>query len=258
LIGFAGAVTTNKPQFEVLTPLFDLATNSHDTLALKPIARALGATRAALGSLKEYYTGLRQQKPASSVDPKFPSRTYYTNRDGTKVEFEYQSRLDNEKLLFLVLNRPEEQILLVKFTQKYSEEAHAHCASHGVAPELYAVEQLGGGWMMVVMEYLDEDMYTHMYELRASRRASLRTAVTDAVSTLHQGNFVHGDIRHVNMLVSRNNGVKLIDFDWAGPEGTTRYPANVNHEGICRPEDARDGQLITREHDMKMVGFIFD
>jgi hypothetical protein len=51
--------------------------------------------------------------------------------------------------------------------------------------------------------------------------------------------------------------LKLIDFDWAGPEGTTRYPANVNYEQIDRPLEARDGEFITREHDNAMVEYLF-
>jgi hypothetical protein len=59
------------------------------------------------------------------------------------------------------------------------------------------------------------------------------------VSLLHQGNFVYGDIRGVNIMVKRewNEGdvtgnVKLIDFDWAGREGSARYPPNVNYEQV--------------------------
>lgn len=260
LIGFAGAVTTDKPYFEALTPLFDLATNQHDDLALKPVARALGAARAALDSLKKYYTELnRPQLFRPSTNLRFPSRNYYTDHNDARVEFDYQKRLDEDRLMFRALTGEGEKKLIIKFTQKYSKEAHAHCASHGIAPELYAVEKLGGGWMMVVMEEMDEDTYTHIHEFDATERAMIE----EAVSILHQGNFVHGDIRDVNMMVRRNwdpacgsRNIKLLDFDWAGMEGTVRYPANVNHEDIRRPQDARDGLLITKEHDNTMVKFL--
>jgi thiamine kinase-like enzyme len=92
---------------------------------------------------------------------------------------------------------------------------------------------------------------------------NLRDAVISAVTTLHQGNFVHGDIRDVNLMVRNEwkldggaKNIKLIDFDWAGPVGITRYPANVNYEEIKRPEGAWDGQLITKEHDIYGYGWL--
>ncbi|KAG8861390.1 hypothetical protein FRC20_011474 [Serendipita sp. 405] len=129
LISFTGVVTADEPQFKALTPPFDLATNQHDALALKPVARALGAVRAALKSLEEYYAKLQL-----SLNPALPSRGDYKSRDGSRVEFNYEKRLDNDKLLFCVLNKQNKQDLVVKYTQKYSEETHTHCASHRIAP----------------------------------------------------------------------------------------------------------------------------
>ncbi|KAG8751249.1 hypothetical protein FRC14_008046 [Serendipita sp. 396] len=150
LISFTGVVTADEPQFKALTPPFDLATNQHDALALKPVARALGAVRAALKSLEEYYAKLQL-----SLNPALPSRGDYKSRDGSRVEFNYEKRLDNDKLLFCVLNKQNKQDLVVKYTQKYSEETHTHCASHRIARELYVVEMLGSGWIMAVTEYLE-------------------------------------------------------------------------------------------------------
>jgi hypothetical protein len=69
---------------------------------------------------------------------------------------------------------------------------------------------------------------------------------------------VHGDVRDANILV-RTDGtldVKLLDFDWAGPVGTIKYPMNVNGEDIKRPAAASDGELILAEHDIQMVDFM--
>ena len=44
--------------------------------------------------------------------------------------------------------------IVVKFTQTYLGDVHRRLANRGFAPELYAVEDLAGGWKMVVMEYL--------------------------------------------------------------------------------------------------------
>jgi len=76
---------------------------------------------------------------------------------------------------------------------------------------------------------------------------------------------VHGDICDVNLMVRNEwnlhddgmTNIKLVDFDWAGPAGTTRYPANVNYEQINRPPGAWDAQPITKEPDIAMVGHLF-
>jgi len=184
----------------------------------------------------------------------------YTATDG-QVEFKYLKRLDPNKLLFLCSKSNDETKLCVKFTQKYSKDAHQYCADNGVAPELFAVEELPGGWLMVVMEYLDSSI--ELSELKGNVRASCKASATAAVAHLHAGGFVHGDIRDTNTMVQKwDNGddvrnVKLVDFDWAGKEGETRYPANVNYREIPRPLDAKDGMHIKKSHDDSMLSIMF-
>lgn len=262
MIGFAGAVASPKPQFEPLTHLFDLQSNEHDHEALLPLIRALGALRNAINSLEEEYIKLSEPS-ARLANPFYPFRSYFTSRDNSKVEFEYQERLHRHKLLFRVSTSEQNRNLLLKFTQKYSKGAHEHCASHKIAPELYAIEEMAGGWMMVVMEYLNEETYTLLCNSRIPEQI-LRTGVRNAVFFLHRGNFVHGDIRGVNIMVKREwnecdvtGNVKLIDFDWAGQEGSARYPPNVNYEQVERPREARDGLFITKDHDDFMTNHLF-
>jgi serine/threonine protein kinase len=154
--------------------------------------------------------------------------------------------------------------LCVKFTQKYSKDAHQYCAEKGVAPKLFAVEDLSGGWLMVVMEYLERDSYMVLVGLSKDARSSFAAGVTEAVEILHQGGFMHGDIRDANTMVARDwdqekgvQNVKLVDFDWAGREGETKYPPNVNYWAIARPMGAKDGLPVERDHDLEMIKFIF-
>lgn len=49
--------------------------------------------------------------------------------------------------------------------------------------------------------------------------------------------------------------VHLIDFDWAGRVGEARYPMRVNHITVKRPEWG--GELITQQHDIEMVSYLF-
>ena len=43
--------------------------------------------------------------------------------------------------------------------------------------------------------------------------------------------------------------MQFIDWDWAGRQGTARYPLSLNAAGIAWPPGAAAGELITREHD---------
>lgn len=265
-IGFAGAVFADRPMLEPLTPMFTFQTNCHDVNVSRPLARALGAMKNAFQSLEKYYSELSEALPDDCeffTDTECPYRTYYTAVEG-KVEFQYSRRLDPQKLLFLCSKKKDSTDLCVKFTQRYSKAAHQYCADKGVAPELYAVEKLPGGWFMVVMEYLKIDSYQMLAALHKDERGSFKTGVSKAVEVLHEGGFVHGDIRDANTMVAQDwddeNGaqnVKLVDFDWGGRDGNTTYPPYVNYTEISRPMGAKDGELVTKDHDLEMLSHMF-
>jgi tRNA A-37 threonylcarbamoyl transferase component Bud32 len=105
---------------------------------------------------------------------------------------------------------------------------------------------------MVVMEYLDKEYFEDIPEW--PQDPGLLQKVKWAVRQLHDGGFVHGDMRTVNMKVQKQpkdemEGVFLPDFDWAGPDGD---PRNVNKQ-VWRSPSVEDGALITKEHDEVMV-----
>ena len=70
-----------------------------------------------------------------------------------------------------------------------------------------------------------------------------------AVRALHVAGFVHGDLRGCNVLVAAS-GVYVVDYEWAGPEGTATYPYFMNHADIQWPDGAGDGRLVTESHDL--------
>ena len=49
----------------------------------------------------------------------------------------------------------------------------------------------------------------------------------------------------------------LVDFDWAGKEGEVHYPINVNRIDIKRPDGARGGLPIQKDHDLEMLDTMF-
>ncbi|PVF93946.1 hypothetical protein CPB86DRAFT_714369, partial [Serendipita vermifera] len=150
-----------------------------------------------------------------------------------------------------------------KFTERYSPDAHLFCANANMAPTLYGFEQLLGGWYMVVMEYLDPQIY-RVLESSSDNNPVMIGEINRIVRALHEGGYVHGDIRDVNMMTRRQwestagaKNVVLLDFDWAGWDGTVTYPINVNRTSIKRHLDAEDGRPIKKDHDAFMVDRIF-
>jgi serine/threonine protein kinase len=81
----------------------------------------------------------------------------------------------------------------------------------------------------VVMELIDGLGLNFLIETKNSQlqgnRISFLTQLTEAVEYIHTQKFLHRDIRPRNVLVSKDNIVKLIDFELAIP----------NDPAFCRP-----------------------
>jgi RIO-like serine/threonine protein kinase len=59
-------------------------------------------------------------------------------------------------------------------------------------------------------------------------RLPLEKPITSFIHNLHEGGYVHGDIRDINLFVGLDGKFMLLDFDWAGPITMTFYPIHVN------------------------------
>ena len=268
LIGFSGTVLTDRFQLEPLTACFPVHTNVHEPAIATELARAFGAFRIAVDKLRVHYKNLisrslqELQAPERVLRITFPYPESYGTEDG-EIKFTYDCRLNDGKLIFLATTTGGTKVL-IKFTRRYSKQAHQHCAEAGVAPNLLGFESLPTGWYMVVMEYLDPQTYRTLRPEDGSN-SRLIEEIKRAVTVLHGGGFVHGDVRDINFMTRHQwsaeekvRNVFLVDFDWAGVSGIAKYPRLVNRETVQRPEGAEDGELITQEHDWAMVGYILD
>jgi hypothetical protein len=259
---------TDRFQLEVLTQGFSTEMNFYENDVAIQMSRAFGAFRIAVAQLRDYYRDFvfasrrLHSSPEMAIRLKFPYPDDYIGPDGNEVKFTYNSRVDDGKLMFIATTT-EGLKIFIKFTRRYSLEAHQLCAKPTAAPTLYGFQRLYGGWFMAIMEYLDPETYEHL-KPRTDNTDRLVAEVKLAVEVLHEGGYVHGDIRRGNTMTRRHwsyekgaKNVLLIDFDWAGLEGQARYPANINYETIRRPQDARYNNLITKEHDNIMVEYLF-
>ena len=63
--------------------------------------------------------------------------------------------------------------------------------------------------------------------IKAPVNQNVKSRLIEAMEALHSNRFVHGDLRLQNVLVV-GDSVRIVDFDWAGLEGTARYPKELN------------------------------
>lgn len=255
-ISFSGAVWRARPHFQVLTPTMPLFCHQTDTDIRESLARNFGALKKAILLLERCYEALKNPTLFEKLDPQFPDpRTFRSLETENTVHFKYLHHLDEKKLLFIGETDNRERIC-VKFVRRYSRAVHEKCAEMGIAPKLKGFEDIGAGWTMIIMDALDEEYQPFdKRTLPVGANEQLR----ELLVKLHQANFVHGDIRDVNIMVRKDGkpGFMLVDFDWSGIIGEARYPINVNKVDLWRPHDVSDGLLIKSDHDMAMLDRIF-
>jgi serine/threonine protein kinase len=241
---------------ELLVPPLALFSHSTNTKMQDTVAKYISAFLKLISSLQQYYDALDKSHPSDTAFH-FPYPCEYTPLESKKGSerrpFRYLRKLQPNKLVFLA--KQEDDIICVKFVRRYSKEAHLHCASLDAAPALKGFESLPGGWSMVVMEYLDEKSYKPMSISYRTHIPALHAVIVQ----FHQAGFVHGDLRSSNILIRHKDGrnpIAILDFDWSGKDGKSRYPLGINVTTIRRPNGVRGGGLISADHDLEMVQFM--
>lgn len=231
------------------------------------VARIFHATANALCRLEDYYKNtplsneinVNAYLPSPVVmdgSPQPPSLRYTDRLMKTKCSKPlYRAKIGNLDVV-------------VKFPNRYCEEAHRHLALHGLAPKLHFFGEIQGGLYMVVMDYVKEA--TTGYD-RSTEKTIPHGAYEDirrAVGLLHEKGLVFGDLRRPNILIvgrkvqdvytqesNKQNGAVLIDFDWCGKDGEAIYPDTLNDTGdIEWAEGVKRGGLMKKEHDLYQLG----
>jgi len=249
--------------------------------SIRRVAQVLRALNQATNELTSYYSSLKFEsssasksrfcQPTSPCPPLVPShpvpqsvvppsfRTFTV--DGAEYMVDYESRLPpplSSRAVFkgTVMRKGDQKKhnVVVKFTATYCAGAHQRLANAKRAPHLWFCEPVESVGMHVVVMGHEDGMYTDSLITDKEHIRQLR----EAVQLLHEEDYVHGDIRLPNVLIT-STGLKLIDFDWCGKEGTARYPADIFlvpergwHEGVRR------GGLIAKDHDQHMVNLLTD
>ncbi|GJJ15115.1 hypothetical protein Clacol_009390 [Clathrus columnatus] len=274
LIGIAGpwivimgAVFANVPIVQRLTDYLWIGHSRviDDAYAIR-LARIFYSLRLAVRKLHQYYLDLPSPllKSDGRFFPSITSFTFITTPElSTNISFRYEKPLDRDAgcvtfLATIISDDCNGKKIVVKFTERYGQEAHHLLAMKRMAPMLLSCGpaqhesgEIVAGKLLIVMEYVEGDSAAVKY-MNRSLPNQIRSSIRIAVKILADNNMVHGDLRRPNILITRSGEVFLIDFDWAGRYGEVRYPLHLSPGGIW-VEGVEDYNLIEFRHDEEMV-----
>ena len=110
---------------------------------------------------------------------------------------------------------------------------------------------------MVVMEYIDGETLAQVkQQMNVQMTEKVRSKLQCALDLLHNNGLVFGDLRPPNVMITKTDEVKLIDFNWAGETGQAKYPYLISPRIDC-PEGVKALAVMETDHDVKMLGKLF-
>ncbi|KAG5650881.1 hypothetical protein H0H81_010681 [Sphagnurus paluster] len=270
-----GAVWTDKIIVQHLTDYISLA---HDAIfnnnAVYRTAHILHALVRSIHRLDAFYHSLKT-RPQSHAQPTntihktlgpryFPSVNAYRGPDGEIVNFTFVVPLEPDPTCTTFLAKTEgptseHEHVVVKFVHRYNKPAHELLASHGMAPALRYCDKIGiregdpsyGDLLMIVMDFVDGEM-ADKFKAQALP-ATFREQIRNAVTLLHRADFVFGDLRAPNVMITKDGRVLLIDFDMVGVHGVSRYPIMMSPSIQWPPGVGAGLGVMMKEHDEEML-----
>ena len=256
-IGLSGAVWSSRPCISPLSCIIPFLDVRQDPSLQLLQARLIMAIRVGLSQLQSFYANIPADNGVDESQLMFPYPRRYVNVDGQEIAFTYEKFLldvshgsikrgEEESVrqnpIFKAIEVVSRKSVVVKFCRQYGAKVHQLMAEKELAPKLYACQEIGS-WYMVVMEYIDGE---------CPHPGKFYPKISEFQGTLEDNGYVHGDLRPDNFLVDKNGSAWVIDFDWAGKAGEVVYPVVLNH-GIDWPKGAEIGACISIDHDKHML-----
>jgi hypothetical protein len=245
------------------------------------VAKVFDAVARAVKALGRDYFFL---DPESRPEFRSPSLTYLPNSPfpaiGSSFKFKerfmYERRLRDSYRRSLFLAEYQGRTVVVKFCERYGEDAHRMLADAGLAPRLHYCSKVVGGLFMVVMEQVyGRDSYSE-FRYRDLPQSVLGD-IEGALGKLHDAQLVYGDMRRPNIMVVKKSKCRnddensdsdsdedgwrglLIDFDWSGRVGVVKYPPTLNTCGEIKwAKGLAPASAIRPKHDLDMLERIID
>ncbi|TDL20575.1 hypothetical protein BD410DRAFT_821803 [Rickenella mellea] len=229
------------------------------------LARVFHALSSCRDELQIYYEGVRNKisrrlsclyPNPTPIDPstELPQLIYkqFLSPAGQPISNIVELANKTSALYVAILTATNHEVV-VKFTARYSEEAHRLLAEAQLAPALHYCGRVVGDLFMIVMDRVDGTSIWQLKQDKTPIPSVVPTKVEEAVRILHDNNIVHGDLRDPNILYSASsNSVMLVDFDWPGKHGVCRYPATLNRSANWA-QGVGPYETMLKEHDSWQV-----
>ncbi|KAF7324777.1 hypothetical protein MKEN_00519500 [Mycena kentingensis (nom. inval.)] len=236
--------------------------SSYNVLHKLRIAVILLVARRVMHEIRDLF----KRVVARSLDiPALPPRILIAEQllnisiDDTQIVLEPTHYVNPERdwRVLVAQEKDGERMFVVKFlTDRYGEEAHRTMAGLGFAPALRRVEQLPGGYVMVIMDYVPQNSAAK--ELGETHRNNLQ----ELLRQLQAHGLAHGDLRDANIIVTSDEQFQVIDWDWAGRAGRRTFPLDVNADLFNHgaPSNVRihGGDPIEYIHDQQEISKILE
>ncbi|KAG6372710.1 hypothetical protein JVT61DRAFT_7477 [Boletus reticuloceps] len=266
-ISFGGSILTDIYNFQPFTDYMFPGSYSYMASKTNHIAKVFGVFRSALNKLRDKYKGLEYYGPMRKNRSRLlPQPGYLADPNiqtlAFKTRFLPRGCYYYPICLALFLAKFGGQQVMVKFSERYSPDAHYAVAKAGLAPKLLFHTRLRGGVHMAIMEYIDGSDAKHEFSNRELTDDVVKQ-VKAAITILHDMNLVHGDVRRSNILIKKEQESEaatdvdparhayrayLVDFDRVGLASVDRYTPFLNMV-IYWPPGVRPGGLMEKEHD---------
>ena len=251
-----GAIYHTTAVIEPLTDFIFCADRPMDQGArIFTLARLFVSLSNAHSTLRNYYETLKSKIQDQSIPVNsslFPYRVTFPSEGGV-VAITYLQWLDEDKLVWIAETSQNESVI-VKFTRHYCSNAHELLAKAGLAPILYYAdeEESAENLRMIVMQNIEGAV--HLDEVPRPHRPQVFDRIREALTLLHDNDFVFGDLRPPNILVTKDyQQVKIVDFDWCGKQGIARYPVGGVNREHAWPDGVETNGLIEKVHDEKWL-----
>ena len=250
----------------------DLSSGFHDSTNVVRLARVFAAFLSCCEELKGYYDAVATSAALIShrlsclypsptlADPArtLPKLMYHKliSRDGRPIPAVADLGFAITAMYTATLIETGQEII-VKFTARYNEKAHRLLADAQLAPALLFCDRVVGGLYMVVMERVGGSSIWELREDKVQIPAIVAEKVEEAVCRLHAEEIVFGDLRDPNILYIPSNDssderVLLVDFDWPGKDGESKYPATLNPANTWADDVSAYG-VMRKAHDIWQV-----
>ncbi|KAF8340881.1 hypothetical protein F5887DRAFT_1225861 [Amanita rubescens] len=144
--------------------------------------------------------------------------------------------------------------VIVKFTARYNTAAHRLLSEAELAPRLYFCDRVIGDLYMVVMECVDGKSIWQLQEEGTSLPAIISKEGRQGGASPSRTQYCFWRLCGTPTFFTTNPriAVALVDFDWAGRDGESRYPPTLNPSNAWE-EEVSPYSVMRKAHDLWQV-----